>query len=122
MVDSEDDEGCAVFGGLAVLAGAACGCVFKGGDDVFGTEIARSQTVGAGEDARSFFGCKRRQAESRGMSFALEGLVQSSADVASERIVAAHGFVGALENNDIFLALERLDDGGFREGADDVRS
>ncbi len=35
-------------------------------------------------------------------------------------IVAGQGFVGALEDDDVLLALERGDDGGLREGANHV--
>ena len=51
---------------------------------------------------------------------ALDGFGEGGADVAAERVVAGEGFVGALEDDDVLLALEGGDDGGLREGADDV--
>ena len=50
----------------------------------------------------------------------LDGLGERGADVAAERIVGAEGFVGAFEDDDVLLALERGHDGGLREGANDV--
>ena len=54
------------------------------------------------------------------MSCGLDRLGERGADVAAERIVAGERFIGAFEDDDVLLALERGDDGGFREGADDV--
>jgi hypothetical protein len=50
----------------------------------------------------------------------LDGLRERGADVAAQRVVAGERFVGALEDDDVLLALERGDDGGLREGANDV--
>jgi hypothetical protein len=54
------------------------------------------------------------------VAFGLDGLGDGGTNVAAEWIVAGEGFVGALEDDDVLLALERVDDGGFREGAKDV--
>ena len=48
------------------------------------------------------------------------GLAQGDADVARQRIVARHAFIGAFEDDDVLLAAQRVDDGRFRERADDV--
>ena len=50
----------------------------------------------------------------------MNGLGKRGADVAAQRIVAGHGLVGALQNDDVLLALERVNDGGLREGANDI--
>jgi len=49
------------------------------------------------------------------MALILNGLGERGADVAAERIVAGESLVGALQNDDVFLALERRNDGSFRE-------
>ena len=54
------------------------------------------------------------------MSGGFDRLGERGADVAAERVVAAECFVGALEDDDVLLALERGNDGGLGEGADDV--
>ena len=105
---------------LAVLAGAAGGGELVGADDVLGAEVARAEAVGAGENVRHFVHGQRGQAFLRGMAFVLNGLGERGADVAAERVVAGERFVGALEDDDVLLALERGDDGGFGEGTDHV--
>jgi hypothetical protein len=50
----------------------------------------------------------------------LNCLGERGANVAAERIVAGQRFVCALENDDVLLALERGNDGGFGEGTNDV--
>ena len=54
MVDAEDEEGNAVGGGLAVLAGAAGGGKFICADDVLGAEVARAEAVAAAVDLGNF--------------------------------------------------------------------
>ena len=49
-----------------------------------------------------------------------ERLRQRGADVAAEGVVAGERFVGALEDDDVLLALEGFDDGRFGEGTDHV--
>ena len=120
MVDAEDDEAGAVGCGLAVFAGAACGGEFVCADDVLGAEVARAEAVGAGVDVRHFVHRHGRQAFGGAVAGGLDGLGERGADVAAERVVAAEGFVGALEDDDVLLALERGHDGGLGEGADDV--
>ena len=115
MVDAEDKEVDAVGGGLAVFARAAGGGELVGADDVLGAEVARAQAVAAAEEARHLGERDRGQAAD-----ALHGLRKCGANVAAQRIVAGERFVGALQNDDVLLALERVHDGGLGEGADDV--
>ena len=107
MVDAEDDEVRAVCQRLAVFAGAAGGSELIRADDVLGTEVAGAQAVGAADDLRGFLGGQ-------------VGLAERGADFAAERVVRSHGFVGALKDDDVLLALEGLDDGGFGERTNDV--
>ena len=55
-----------------------------------------------------------------GMAFILNGLGECGANVAAERVVAGKSFVSSLEDDDVLLALERGNDGRFREGANDI--
>ena len=50
----------------------------------------------------------------------LDRLRERGANVAAQRIVAGESFVGALEDDDVLLALERGDDGRLGEGANHV--
>ncbi len=88
--------------GLAVFAGAAGGGVLVGAEDVFGAEVAGAEAVGAGEDLGNFL--EGDLGEARG---ALNGFAQRGADVLAQRVVGREGFVGALEDDDVLLALER---------------
>jgi hypothetical protein len=54
------------------------------------------------------------------MAFILNGLRERGANVAAQRVVAGERFVGALEDDDVLLALERRNDRGFREGPNHV--
>ncbi len=121
MIDAEDEEADAICGCLAVLAGAACGGVLVGADDVLGTEVARAEAVGAADRCAALrSGRDRGQAFSCRMAFVLDRLRERGADVAAERVVAGQRFVGALEDDDVLLALEGLDDGGLGEGTNHV--
>ncbi len=60
------------------------------------------------------------QAFRGGVALVLNGLGERGANVAAERVVAGESFVGALEDDDVLLALERGNDGRLREGPDDV--
>ncbi len=120
MVDAEDEEVDAVGGALAVLAGAVGGGKLIRSDDVLGAEVARAEAVGAGVDVGHFCDGEGGQALGGRMAFGLNGLRERGADVAAQWIVAGEGFVGALQDDDVLLALERGHDGGFGEGANDV--
>ena len=48
-------------------------------------------------------------------------LAQRRPDFAPHGVVARHGLVRALENDDVALADQRVDDGGFREGPENVQ-
>ena len=56
----------------------------------------------------------------RRVALVLHGLGERGANVAAQRIVAGHRLVGALQNDDVLLALESRDDGGFGEGTNHV--
>ena len=124
MVNAENDEGCAIGEGLAVLARAARSCVLVSGNDVLGAEVARTQAVGAGDNLRHLGTIERREALRSAVAGIevrpLQGLVQRGADIAAQRIVAGHAFVGALEDDDVLLAFEGLDDGRFGEGPNHI--
>ena len=120
MVDAEDEEADAVGCGLAVFAGAAGGGELVCADDVLGAEVARAEAVAAAIDVGHFVERDRGQAFGGRMSCSLDCLGERGADVAAERVVAGEGFVGALEDDDVLLALERFDDGRLGEGANDV--
>ena len=115
VIDAEDHEGDAVRRTLAVLARALTGDELVRADRVLGTKVARSQAVDAGEQARHPIRRQRRDAR-----LALHRLVQRGADVAAHRVVAGHRLVGALEDDDVLLARERLHDRRLRERTDDV--
>src|SRR4051812_4229456 len=50
----------------------------------------------------------------------LVGFAERHANIAGERIIAGHAFVGAFENDDVLLAAQRIDNRRFGEGANDV--
>jgi len=120
MINSEHEERCAIRGVLTVLAGAGSGGEFVGTEDVFGAEVARSAAVDAGEESWHLRGCKSRQAGDDGMAVGPQRLAKCSADVTAHGIVARHGLVGAFQHDDVLLARQRVDDRGFREGANDI--
>ncbi len=115
VVDAEDDEVFAVGKGLAVFAGAAGGGVLVSAEDVLRAEVARAEAVGTGDDLGNFF-----EGELGETGGSLDGLGDRGADVFAEGVVGREGFVGALEDDDVFLAANRFHDGCLGEGADDV--
>ena len=120
VVGAEDEERLAVGGGAAVFAGGGAGGEFVGAEGMLGAEIAGADAVTAAEEARRLGG---REGGQRGAEAKFGGFgrfAEGAADFASEGIVAGHALVGALEDDDVFLAAEGCDDGGFGEGADDV--
>ena len=120
MVDAENEEADAVSCGFAILAGQAGGSELVSAEDVFGAEVAGAEAIGAAEDFGNVADLKRGQAFRSGTAFVMGGLGEGGADVAAERVVAGKGFVGALEDDDVLLALEGFNDGGFGKGADDI--
>ena len=120
MVDAEDEEGDAVAGALAIFAGAVGGGELVCANDVLGAEVARAKAVGAAKMCGTSFMARAGRPSDGRMAFVLNGLGESGADVAAKGIVAGQGFVGALEDDDVLLALEGGDDGGLGEGANDV--
>ncbi len=118
MVHAEDEIGLAVRRTFAVLAPGLAGGEFVSAKRVFRAKIARTDAVSAPENARRFFRLERGQRTAEFRDFI--GLAQRDADVARERIVAGHAFVGAFENDDVLLAAQRVDDGGFGERTNDV--
>ena len=100
VVDAEDEEADAVSRGFAILACAAGGSKLVGAEDVLGTEITRAQAVGAPENGGNLF---KRDLWQTGV--VLNGLGERGANVAAKRVVARESFVGALEDDDVLLAL-----------------
>ena len=116
MIDPEHEEGHSIRRALAVLALALADGEFVRANRVLGAEISRPQAVHAAEQPWHLLRGDARQAV-----LALQRFVQRHPDVLAHRVVARERLVGALEDDDVLLPGERLDDGGFREGAEDVR-
>ena len=93
-------------------AGAAGGRELVCSDDVLGAEVAGAEAVGAAEDARDFGQLDLRA----GRQYPARPCDERGADVAAQRVVGAQRFVGALQDDDVLLAAQRLNDGGLREG------
>src|SRR6185503_16101046 len=115
MIDAEHHERGAVRGALAVLARARSHREFIGADRVFGSEIARPQTVYTPKQSRHLIGGDPRKTR-----FTLQCLVERRPDIAAHRVVARHRFVCALEHDDVLLAGERLYDRRLREWSEHV--
>ena len=118
MVDAQREIGFAVRGAFAVGALGLAGGKLVRAERVLRPKVARADAVTAPEDARGFLRRDGRQVAAELDHFLT--LAQRGADVAGQRVVAGHALVGALENNDVFLAAQRLDDRRLGEGADDV--
>lgn len=118
MIDAEDEERFAVGGTASVFAFGLADGEFVSAQGVFGAEIARTDTVAAAENARHFFGSNAGERSAK--FFRLQRLGEGGADVAAERVVASEAFIGAFENDDVLFAAKSIDDGSFREGANDV--
>ena len=101
---------------LAVLARALADRELVRAERVLGPEVARAEAVHAGEQPRHLVGGDRREAR-----LVLQRLVQRGADVAPHRVVAGQRLVGALEDDDVLLAGQRLDDRRFGERTEHVR-
>src|SRR5205085_3140883 len=85
---------------------------------VFGPEIARTDAVSATEQTRGFFRLQSRQNTAKFLH--LMGFAERDANISRERIVSRKTFVGALDDNDVLFAAQRVDNGGFGERADNV--
>ena len=107
-----------ILGGAAVGPGGNAGGELVRPDDVLGTEVARADAVGAAEEAGRFVW--RDAGERAAVARGFVGLAQGHTNVTGQRVVAGQAFVGPLEDDDARLAAQRLDDGLFREGANDV--
>ena len=112
MVDAEVKKGDSGGGGLAVFAGAVFGDKSVGADDVFGTKIAGTHAVAAGKVAWHLVLFDDGQALAVGEAGMDVSLGERGANFTSEWVVAGERFVGALDDDDGFLALEGVDDGG----------
>src|SRR6185369_12347646 len=110
MIHAEDHEGRPVRSLLAVLAGARAGGKLVGADRVLRPEITGAQAIYPREEPRCLF-----SREGWKPFLFLEGLVQGGADIASHGIVAGHGFVGSLQDDDVLLTSQRLYDSGLRK-------
>ena len=84
---------------------------------MLGAEVARAEAVAAADRCAAL-----RPASICGQARRVpcDGLGERGANVAAQRVVAGQRFVGALEDDDVLLALERCNDGRLGEGADDV--
>ena len=118
VVDAQREIGFAVRGAFAVGALGLAGGKLVRAERVLRPEVARADAVTAPEDTRGFLRRNGRQVAAELDHFLT--LAQRGADVPGQRVVAGHALVGALENNDVFLASQRLDDRRLGEGADDV--
>jgi len=120
VIDPEHEERRPVRRALAVPARALSRRELVRAEDVLGPEIARSQSVHAGEEPRHLVDRDRGQPFGRRAPRRQERLVERRPDVAPHRVVARHRLVGPLEDDDVLLPGERLDDGGLGEGTDHV--
>ena len=118
VVDAQREIGFAVRGAFAVGALGLAGGKLVRAERVLRPEVARADAVTAPEDTRGFLRRNGRQVAAELDHFLT--LAQRGADVPGQRVVAGHALVGALENNDVFLASQRLDDRRLGEGAYDV--
>ena len=118
VVDAEGEISLTVLGAPPVGALGLAGGKLVGTERVLRPEVARADAVAAAENARGFLRRDGRQVAAELGRFL--PLAKRGADVAGQWVVAGHALVGALENDDGFLATQRLDDRRLREGAYDV--
>ena len=107
MIDSEHHKRGSVRGALAVGASASARGKLVRAEDLLRPEVPRAQTIDAGEEAGHLLGCDGRQPAGRGTITGLQCLIERRADVAAQRVVARQGLVGALEDDDVLLPLQR---------------
>ena len=119
VIDTKSEISFAIVGASTVGALGLAGGELVGAQGVFRPKVPRTDAVTTTEDARGFFGSDRRQiaAELGG----LLALAQRGADVARHGVVPGKSFVGALDDDDVFFATQRIDDRRLGEGADDVQ-
>src|SRR5208283_5707419 len=120
MIDSEHHKRGPIGGELAVFAGASASGKLVRAEDVLRAEVPRATAVNTGEEAGHLLGCDCRQPAGGGMITGLQGLIDRGPDVPAHRVVASHRLVGALQYDYIFLSGQRVDDSGFREGANHI--
>ncbi len=120
MVDAEREVGFAVVLVLAVLALDLALGVLVGPENILRAEIARAEPVDPRINARHILGGYGRDVGVGVAGVVGQGLGESGADVAGQRVVAGHRLVGPLDDDDVLFASEGLNHGGFGEGADNV--
>jgi hypothetical protein len=82
---------------------------------VLGPEITRTQAVHSGEESRRLF------SREGGKPFLfLQGFVQGRSDIAAHGVVAGHGLVGSLKDDDVLLAGQRFYDSGLRKWTENI--
>src|ERR1043166_3767514 len=118
VIDADGEVSGAIGSSLAIFAAGLADGELVSAEDMLGTEIAGADAVGTAEEARGFLGSHFRNFTMETESFV--GFAESDADVARERVVAGETFIGAFQDDDTAFSAESVDDGGFREGADDV--
>src|SRR5439155_22475545 len=118
MVHAKDKVSFSVGSAFAVLPPSLADGEFVGAEGVLGPEITRTDAVSAAEQAWRFLRLQRRQDAAKFLHFM--SFAEGHANVARERIVPGQTFVGAFDDNNVLLAAQRIDHGGFGEWADDV--
>ena len=115
VVDSEREEGLAVFGALAILALNRSGSVFVAADDGLGAEVARSEPVDSRENPRHIFRLDGAKLGVRVTCAVLKRLGQGCSNVTREGVVPGHGLIGSLENDHVLLAGKGTNNVRLRE-------
>ena len=120
MVDAQHDEDHAVGRRLAVLARAARGGKLVRADNVLGAEVARAQPVAAAEDRRHFVQRDRRQSLAAGWPSSCTAFDSAVRMSRPSGLSPRQRFVGALQDDDVLLALERGHNRRLREGPNHI--
>src|SRR5437660_7839842 len=101
MVDADREISNPINCAFAVFAFGLADGKFVRAKNVFGSKITRADAVRSAENSWRFV-----LAQSRQLSTVLQGFVRlakSHPNIASQRIIASHAFVGSFEDDDIFL-------------------
>src|SRR6185503_19895674 len=87
-------------------------------ESMFGTKIARTNAIGTAEQARHFFRGQSREFTPKFASF--KTVAQRNANIAGERVVTGHAFVGPFQDDHVLFPAKSIDNRGFWEWTDDV--
>src|SRR5437660_5448799 len=118
MVHPEHEERLAIGGSFSIFATALAGRELVSSEGVLGPEIPGTDSVSSTKQSRRFLRGQRGQHAAKFLS--LQRFAKSDADVAGQRIIPSKTFVGALQYDDVLLALERTDDRCLGKRTDDV--